>query len=474
MLKIITQIIEEFTTKIHTITAKLHEYLMNGRLFDFEQDLWKEIQNLYNQLALAFLSALAESMQIYQRLQALGAKKGLGKLRKSKVKLRLKTGEEIWIASWYAEKSASKRKTKKNSKPGPNGSGCHLLLDYWGCIHKATPSYYSLVAMLCILCPSFVIVEQVLANQQIQGEEKQIRDIAYAVGKKALANRVTVGLQPGETLDGKRVLISTDGGRTRTRKDSPQKKNSKQKKYQRMPYTTDWCEPKLLVIHTIATDGTMEKTSLPIYDCTIDGPDECFKVLADYLQQLEIAKASEILFIADGALWIWNRVRETLESLAVPPEKIVEAVDYYHAVEHLATTFALLPQLSPRQKKLWFTKMKTQLWHGDIDSLVAKITELAQGNEKAIAALNYFSRNKHRMHYQLLRQKNLPCGSGVVESAIRRVINLRFKCPSTFWHIDNVEKLIFLRCLFLAGRWNILITNLSQNHCYSNVENKLC
>lgn len=65
-----------------------------------------------------------------------------------------------------------------------------------------------------------------------------------------------------------------------------------------------------------------------------------------------------------------------------------------------------------------------------------------------------------RLRYDLLTKKSLPLGSGIVESSIRRIINLRFKSPSTFWKIKNVEKLIFLRGILLAGRWSIMINNL--------------
>jgi len=78
------------------------------------------------------------------------------------------------------------------------------------------------------------------------------------------------------------------------------------------------------------------------------------------------------------------------------------------------------------------------------------------------------------MQYHQLRQNKLPCGSGIVESAIRRVINLRFKSASTFWKHENVEKLIFLRAIFLAGRWNIMINNLIKlNHKFLQQNLKL-
>jgi hypothetical protein len=64
------------------------------------------------------------------------------------------------------------------------------------------------------------------------------------------------------------------------------------------------------------------------------------------------------------------------------------------------------------------------------------------------------------MSYQCFRDQNLVCGSGVIESGIRRVINLRFKNASAFWSPKNVEMLYFLRATLLAFRWNTLINNL--------------
>jgi len=46
----------------------------------------------------------------------------------------------------------------------------------------------------------------------------------------------------------------------------------------------------------------------------------------------------------------------------------------------------------------------------------------------------------------------LPTGSGTVESAIRRVINLRVKGAGMFWKRENAEKMFFLRSLVLTGK----------------------
>jgi hypothetical protein len=46
----------------------------------------------------------------------------------------------------------------------------------------------------------------------------------------------------------------------------------------------------------------------------------------------------------------------------------------------------------------------------------------------------------------------MPIGSGAIESAVRRVINLRVKSNSTYWLRENAETMIRLRAWLKAGR----------------------
>lgn len=453
---------EKFEEKINQITGNLWSYLLKGDLLKFEEDLYQACTELYSQLAYVFIASAAETAELEEKARTLAQKKGLGECRREEVELELKTGHVIRIFSWYAVHSKSKRKKKR----GPNRSGCHLILSYWGCIEKATPGYYSLVAMLAILCPSFEVVMRVLQDQKIQAEYKRVRTIVYRVCEKCFAERIKIGLKPGENLIGKRVIISIDGGRTRTRIVNPKKKRSKGNKGKREKFDTPWREPKLFVIHTLEKDGSVSKVELPIYDCLIDKPDACFDLLSEYLKQLQIEKATQILFIADGAIWIWERVKPMLLSLGVDSGKIFEAVDYYHAVEHLSAIMRIFSdkRISKEQKTAWVQELKNDLYNGQIDQLIEKVSRLANGRKRILKELEYFRKNKHRLQYRILRQNHLPCGSGIIESAIRRIINLRFKCPSCFWQERNVEKLIFLRGIFLASRWNIMIQNLAQKN----------
>jgi hypothetical protein len=70
----------------------------------------------------------------------------------------------------------------------------------------------------------------------------------------------------------------------------------------------------------------------------------------------------------------------------------------------------------------------------------------------------YFKRDggQGRMDYARVGALKLPLGSGAAESAIRRVVNLRLKGPSIYWHKSSAEAVLLSRSYDKAGRWNHL------------------
>jgi hypothetical protein len=107
---------------------------------------------------------------------------------------------------------------------------------------------------------------------------------------------------------------------------------------------------------------------------------------------------------------------------------------------------------------------KTLLWQGDSQALERAIGQAFKGKRRRQQALrewqNYFAPNAQRLQYQHFQSQGLPCGSGSVESATRRVINLRLKAPGTFWTAAMGECFLFLRSQLLSGRWEVMLDNL--------------
>jgi hypothetical protein len=88
---------------------------------------------------------------------------------------------------------------------------------------------------------------------------------------------------------------------------------------------------------------------------------ECslFGLIEYYLKKLNIGQADKILFIADGARWIWVRVKNLVKSLGLSSAQLYELVDYYHAVEHLTKVAELQNKWKPAEKKRWIKKNRS-------------------------------------------------------------------------------------------------------------------
>src|SRR5438309_105781 len=149
---------------------------------------------------------------------------------------------------------------------------------------------------------------------------EDLRAIAYRFAGRARAAQRAGGLNWGETVSGRRVVLSTDGGRIRIRATKRGPKTAKG----RNRYRTDWREPKLLIIYVVDEQGRMDREFLAVIDGTLSGPDAIFKLMEFYLGELKITTADKVLFVADGARWIWNRVEAMLRRLGVKPEQVNE------------------------------------------------------------------------------------------------------------------------------------------------------
>jgi hypothetical protein len=66
------------------------------------------------------------------------------------------------------------------------------------------------------------------------------------------------------------------------------------------------------------------------------------------------------------------------------------------------------------------------------------------------------------MDYAVCRRRRIPLGSGAIESAIRRVVNLRLKGSGLLWKIENAEGLLALRAAVLTDRWEETLDRAQQ------------
>jgi hypothetical protein len=344
----------------------------------------------------------------------------------------------------------------RNCDRDRSGNGRDPILLLWGMHDRCTSGVASEVSKLVAMLGSLEEVERVLADRGQPLDLKTIRSMAYRFAARARAAQRIGSLDWGETVAGRRVILSVDGGRIRIRTTKRGPKTAQG----RNRYRTDWREPKLLIIYVVDEKGQMDRDFLSVIDGTLGGPDAIFKLMEFYLRELKIATADKVLFVADGARWIWNRVETLLRRLGIKPEQVNELVDFYHAVEHLGTIAALRRRWTVSERQTWIGRQRRRLLNGKVDEVQAAI-ETVCGTRPGKALKrerDYFRRNagRGRMDYARIAASKLPIGSGAIESAIRRVVNLRLKGASIYWHKRSAEAVLLLRSIYKAGRWNHL------------------
>lgn len=201
---------------------------------------------------------------------------------------------------------------------------------------KVTPLVWSTVAEYGTMRSSFETAQLTLKDWGIDISIRRIQSLTYRFCEAALSQRrskifhLEQGTLPSKNiLQGKRVVISVDGGRSRLIYYQGKKRN---KKSNRRRYKGEWKEPKLLTIYAVDEQGKKIKShEIPITnDGTFGDSKELLSILEMHLVQLGISQAQCVLFIADGAEWMWKDIPQLLKRLGCEPKTTYYLQDFYH------------------------------------------------------------------------------------------------------------------------------------------------
>lgn len=339
--------------------------------------------------------------------------------------------------------------------------GCYPRLRQLGVIGDASPALCEDVSLLC-LQSTFADAQQSLARSGVRMSIKRIDHISKMLSKLALKIRkenieAASAKRPDEfgknlPFANKRIAILLDGGRILTR--IPKEISGKRlTKKERRQFDTEWREPKLYVIYEFDSDGKLVKGSRRYCDGTIGSADDIVNLLVAELKINGARLASEVVFLGDGAEWIWNRIDGICEAAGIAMENVTRVLDYYHAAEHLKV-FVEAGWSKPEQVSKHYSELK-KILKDDPEKLLVKLhNKSRRGGQILKREYQYFNKNRGSINYRMVRNRNLPIGSGAVESAIRRVVNLRLKSAGMFWKVENAEGFLHLRCQLKSGNWD--------------------
>ncbi len=385
---------------------------------------------------LKFLMSTQDETYVYQGLR--------------EVEVTLCNGRQVKVSS-----SVFVRKVCKRGRPpkgGHKGVTRHPGLELAGFIDKKSPVFISKVVRCAVSCSSFEAAAKELKYQGVKTSADHIRTLSYQFADFFMAERVKNSLDGSEKQEGLIIEITADGGRIRL-KENIKRKNGKRKN---TTFEGNWREPKLFSIRVLNKKGELLKEVPQLMDATMENWQAAFELLKEYLKNYNLSKAAQITFIADGSSSIWTHVDVMFEQLNVTEYEAV--IDHMHAKQ--IVDLLNKNTVSKRKKKKNEQIIHELLWEGDIDGisafLIAEFGKLRRDKKAALKKLaNYFGRSPERFQYARFKKEKRPVGSGSVESAIRRVINLKLKSNGIFWLQENCERMLYLRCQFLTTRWGI-------------------
>lgn len=162
---------------------------------------------------------------------------------------------------------------------------------------------------------------------------------------------------------------------------------------------------------------------------------------------------SDIHCVADGAGWI------PLQSDQVFGNKGRFLCDFFHVSEYLS---AAAVGCRPHDPNRWRRTQHARLRRGASKLVVGELEahlEPAHTPEELApvrAAHRYLSNRLDCLDYPGAIARDLPIGSGLVESGHRHVLQSRLKIPGSAWLLENAQSMAQLRVLRSNRRWHEL------------------
>ena len=144
-----------------------------------------------------------------------------------------------------------------------------------------------------------------------------------------------------------------------------------------------------------------------------------------------------LICLGDGHDGVWNLFQEIGST-----EGRQEILDWYHLKENLYKVGGSLKRLKAAE---------TFLWQGQVLEAIALFTDLIK--KSAQNFIKYLKKHSLRIvNYQYFSSEGLSSiGSGAVESAVK-LLGKRLKISGAQWKLDNVPRMLQLRCAYLNGQ----------------------
>lgn len=165
----------------------------------------------------------------------------------------------------------------------------------------------------------------------------------------------------------------------------------------------------------------------------------------------EIPSNNKLIFINDGAKWIWNYIDDHY------PDSI-QILDFFHCKEHLYDFGKCFFNNDKVKIDTFVNRVVDYLFAKQVDKALSEIALLKSANKtkqtEKEKLLNYLTTNKKRINYGEYIRQGLLIGSGAIEAAHRDVLQKRLKLSGQRWTIKGAQQIANLRTYKKSNNWN--------------------
>jgi len=197
-------------------------------------------------------------------------------------------------------------------------------------------------------------------------------------------------------------------------------------------------------------EGIVLRAKNQQYFCDIEQAEEFGKLLWATGCAVGADRARILVFICDGAVWIWNLIDHYFPNA-------IQIVDWYHAADRLKR-IAEEAFSQADERRAWLEQSTEDLWQGRVEAVIEACQLLAKKSNLAKQALLYYANNTERMRYAQFRAAGYLIGSGVIESGCKQIVTQRLKLPGAQWQVEGAVLVAKARTAWMSGNWNKLVS----------------
>jgi len=285
------------------------------------------------------------------------------------------------------------------------------------------------------------VMDKLVEHYGIVLSESTIRRITEGHAKKIFENADPALGWPTQRGSSAVLIVEMDGGMVPIVEPDASKADKRKGK------TLQWKEAKICLAHaqgstTLAYGGTLQG------DVATAG-----QKLFDCAQRAGFGRGTHVHAVGDGAPWIADQVEDQFGAQGN------YLLDFYHVCDYLGAAAKSIVT-DPVGQKPWMEEQKTRLKTQRCEELIELLQRHLEppGVDDAEAPVRqchrYLSQRREQLDYQGALERDLPIGSGEIESAHRYIAQQRLKRPGAWWCATHAEHMLALRLNRANRQWD--------------------